>query len=151
VKLAKGPLQVGDVMQHGMAEHQVEAAVGQLQALGVTPHRGHGEPQLGGVAPQLRQHPGGDVHAHGRADHACLHEVEGEVARAGPDLQRPAERLRPAAQGLSQLGQDLVPAHGAEVDPPLGVVLGGGGVVVAGVDVADPGRGGGGRHERGEL
>ena len=78
-----------------------------------------------------------------------LDQVEREVAGAGADLQRVAEgRAVEPAERLDQLQPHLLLAGVAEVDAPLGVVLVGGGVVVAGVDVLDVlGRGGGrGRH-----
>ena len=116
------------------------------QRLGVAGHRRHRQAEPRGVALQRLEHPGGDVRAHGRAHDARLHQVQREVARAGADLQRAAERLGLAPQRLAQLGQHLVLADLAEVDAPLGVVVVRGGVVVAGVDVADLGRCGGSRH-----
>ncbi len=66
-------------------------------------------------------------------------------------ISRPSPKLRPSqpAERLGQLLAHLLLAGGAEVDAPLGVVLVGGGVVVAGVDVLDVlGRGGGGGRHR---
>ena len=83
-----------------------------------------------------------------------LEQVEREVAGAGADLQRVAEAARPASppSALRSFSRDLVLADRAEVDSPLGVVLVGGGVVVAGVDVLDVLGGGGeagmARHSR---
>src|SRR6185436_17793191 len=64
------------------------------------------------------------------------------------ELQAAVERPDPAVERLAQLAQHLRPADLAEVDAPLGVVVGGGAVEVAGVDVADLVRGIRGRaHE----
>ena len=114
--------------------------VRQRQLLGVARDGRDVEPEAARVALQHREHAGRDVAAHGAAHHAGLQQVEREVARAGADLQRAREGAGLAAERLAQLRHDLSPTDGAEVDSPLGVVLGGGRVVVAGVDVADLGR-----------
>ena len=68
-----------------------------------------------------------------------LQQVEREVAGAGADLERVAERARRLARRAPwrSFAPHLGLADLAEVDPPLGVVLAGGGVVVAGVGVLD--------------
>ena len=70
-------------------------------------------------------------------DHAGAQEVQREVAGPGADLQRAVEARRRAAERLAHLAEHLRAADLAEVDAPLGVVVGGRDVVVAGVDVAD--------------
>ena len=82
-----------------------------------------------------------------------LQQVEREVAGAGADLEAVAEaRAARPPSALASFWPHLLLAGGAEVDAPLGVVLVGGGVVVAGVDVLDVlRRGGGGGWHGAEL
>ena len=68
---------------------------------------------------------------------ARLHQVEREVAGAGADLQRAGERAGVAAEQLLDLAEHLRAPDLAEVDAPLGVVVGRRDVVVAAVDVED--------------
>ena len=80
------------------------------------------------------------------ADQPGEHQVEREVAGARADLQGALEAGGLAAERLAHLGGDLRLADVAEVDAPLGVVVVGRHVVVAGVDVADLLRVGKGCH-----
>jgi hypothetical protein len=154
-EFGEGLVEVGDVVEDGVAEDQVEAFVLEGQDLGLGLNRGHvlDAERVGGRRQPL-QHPGGDVGGGQPLDHAELDEVEREVAGARADLQRVAEgaALHPAER-LDQLEADLALADLAEVDAPLGVVLVGGRVVVAGVDVLDVlvGGGGGSWHRAGSL
>ena len=110
------------------------------------------QPELRRRRSQRVQHPGGDVGRGEALEAAQLHQVQREVAGAGADLQGMRERLRgPLPQRLDQLLPDLVAPDRPEVDAPLGVVLGRGGVVVAlltsrmcsAVAVGEAGMGGG--------
>src|SRR5206468_1344960 len=66
------------------------------------------------------------------------HQVQGEVARPGADLERALVALvKLRADQLAQLAEHLRLADLAEVDSPLGVIARGRDVVVARVDVAD--------------
>ena len=105
-------------------------------------------PRRAALRLQRVEHPGGDVGAHGVADHAGLQHVQAEVAGAGADLQRALEAAH-AAQRLGDLAEHLLAADLAVVDAPFGVVVGGRAVVVARVDGADLLRGGGGRGRHG--
>jgi hypothetical protein len=151
VELAEGRLEVGQVVQHRVAEDEVEGAVLEGQ-LGRVDRRGlHVEAEACGVALEHAQHPRRDVGA-GRALHAAVEqEVEREVAGAGADLERVAVARRVRAERLAQLAHDLLDPDRAELDPPLGVVRRGGVVVVAGVDVEDLLDGCRRRHSGGEC
>ena len=84
------------------------------------------------LARERAEHPGRDVGARRLADHAGAQQVQGEVARAGADLQRAvvaAVGSRRAA--LRSFAEHLLVADLAEVDAPLGVVVAGRHVVVA--------------------
>jgi hypothetical protein len=123
-------------MENGVAEYEVEALVGEKQLLGLGANRlGFDAEALSGGA-ERRQHSRRDVAGRQAPDDAELQEVEAEIAGAGADLERVAERTR-VADRLAQLAADLVLADLAEVDPPLAVVLVRRGVVVARVDVLD--------------
>ncbi len=125
------------MVQHRVAEHEVEALVGERQALGIGRCRGDVEPEALRVAGQRAQHARRDVAAGRPLDHAVLHEVQREVPGTRPDLEAVLEGAGVAAQELADLAQHLMAADLPEVDAPLGVVLAGGDVVIAGVDLAD--------------
>ena len=57
VKLGKRSAQVGQVVQDGVAEHEVKAPVRERQRLGVSPGGPHREPQTPGVGGQRGDHP----------------------------------------------------------------------------------------------
>ena len=138
------------MVQHGVAEDEVEALVLERQRGGVAGGGLDVEAEPGGVGLQRGEHAGRDVGAGGGADDARLQHVEAEVARAGADLQRARERAGPGAEQLGELADDLLLAVGGERDAPLGVVLVRRHVVVAAVDVEDLGLGRGGGHGRRE-
>ncbi len=125
------------MVEHRVPQHQIEAPIGEGQALGVGGHRAHIEPKALGVGAQSIQHPRRDVVAGRLLDHARAEQVEREVPRSRADLQRARVGPRMRTQDLAHLGDDLIVAELAEVDPPLGVVVIGCDVVVARVDVAD--------------
>src|SRR6185312_13814358 len=154
-EFGEGAVEVGDVVEDGVAEDEVEALVLEGQRLGLGGDGGDAADaeRVGGGA-ELLQHAGGDVGRGEALDDPELDQVEREVAGAGADLQGVAEGLAPAsAERLDQLQPHLLLAGVAEVDPPLGVVFVRRRVVVAGVDVLDVlgGGGGGGWHRRGTL
>jgi hypothetical protein len=125
------------VVEHRVAEHEVERAVGERQLGGVAGDRVDVEAEALGVARQRLQHAGGDVRAGGGAHDAGLHQVEREVAGPGADLERVRERPGSRAEQLLDLAQHLRAPLRAERDAPLAVVLGGRRVVVATVEVED--------------
>ena len=147
-ELAESARQVGDVVQHGVAQHEVEARVLEGQPLGVRDDGLHLQPKALGVGAQRGQHSGGDVRASRVLDQPGAQHVQREVPRPGADLQRARVAPGTRAQDLADLDADLLQPDVAEVDPPLGVVVVGGHVVVAGVDVADLLRGERWRHGR---
>jgi hypothetical protein len=110
-------------MQDRVPEDEVEALIGEGEALGVGCHGLDFETLLGGGGLQRRQHPRRDV-SRGRAlDHTQPQEVDREVTGAGADLQRVAEvQPSPPAECLSQLAQHLALAGRPEIDSPFGVV-----------------------------
>ena len=127
--------------------------VGEGQLLGVGAGRARLEPEPGGAVAQCREHARGDVGGREPVEQAALEQVEPEVPGARADLERVAQRLRgPGAERLRHLRPHLALAERPEVDPPLGVVVGGRRVVIAGVGVLDllGGRRRGGGH-RGRL
>jgi hypothetical protein len=151
-EFGEGLLEIGDVVQDSVAEDEIEALVLEGQLLGLSLDRLYLEAQALGGPRQLLQHPCRDVGGGEALDHAELQQVEREVAGAGADLQPRAEALAVASpQRLEQLCAHLFLPGVAEVDAPLGVVFVGRRVVVAGVDVFDVlrGGGGGGRHQPG--
>ena len=95
------------------------------------------KPERSALAARRREHARRDVAAGGLVDQAGAHHVQREVAGPRADLQRPRVVAGLAAERLAHLGEHLVVAELAEVDPPLGVVVIGRHVVVAGVYVAD--------------
>ena len=122
-----------------MAEDEVEALVLERQLLGLGAHRLDLEPEPLGRRRQRRQHPGRDVGRRRALDRAQLEQVEREVAgarRRSRARRRTAGRAS-APSALRELAAHLRLADVAEVDAPLGVVLGGRRVVVADVDVLD--------------
>ena len=98
---AEGALQVGDVVQHGVPEDQVEApsSKGSFSASAATVFTFR--PSSRRVLVQRRQHPRRDVGGGRPLDDAGLHQVEREVAGPGADLERVAER--PAGRAPSAL------------------------------------------------
>ena len=139
-------LEVGNVVQHGMADDQVKALVGERQALRVGDLRRDVEAELRGVCGERLEHPGRDVAARRVADQALEHQVEREIAGARADLERALEPRGRRAERLLELRAHLLAADRAEVDTPLGVVVLGRDVVVGGVRLADLLRGQHGRH-----
>ena len=96
-ELGEGAVEVGDVVEDGVAEDEVEALVLEGQRLGLG---GDGldasSPSASAVRRQPLQHPRRDVGRGQPLDQPELHQVEREVAGAGADLQRVAEgRPRP--------------------------------------------------------
>ena len=95
-ELAEGGVQVGQVVEHGVADHEVEGLV--LERQRSTPRRRRSRT----LDAQARR--GGREHARAcrarcrwpRAslDHAGAHQVEDEVAGAGADLERAPEARR---------------------------------------------------------
>ena len=138
-EFGEGAVEVGDVVEHRVPEHEVKAFVVEGQRLGLGDDRGDVvQSQARGGARQLLQHPGRDVGRGQPPDQPLLHQVEREVAGPGADLERVVEAIHlAAAERLDQLRPHLILADPAEVDPPLGVVLVRGRVVVAGVYVLD--------------
>jgi hypothetical protein len=137
LELHERALQVGDVVEHGVAEHEVEAVVRERQALGVGRFGLDVEPEALGVGGERLQHSGRDVAAGRFADQPGAHQVEREVARPRADLQRASEVAGLAAERLAHLRGDLAEAEIAEVDAPLGVVVVRRDIVVARVGVSD--------------
>ena len=125
------------MVQHGVAEHEVEALIGERQALGVDLLGLHLETEPLGVRAQRREHARRDVGARRFGDHPGAQQVEREVAGAGADLERACPAVGVVPDGLVDLDEHLLATDLAEVDSPLGVVVIRGYVVVARVDVAD--------------
>ena len=150
-ELGERAVEVGDVVQDRMAEHEVEGVVVERQVLGIAGDGLDGDADALRVGLQRVEHAGRDVGRDGLADDAVLQHVQREVARAGADLQRAAERRQRRAEQLVQLAADLVSADLAVVDAPLRVVVLGRRVVVARVDVADRLRAGGSSHAAASL
>ncbi len=120
-----------------MAEHKVEALILEGQALRIGRERVHLQAQALRVICERTEHAGGDVCAGRLFDDARAHQVEREIAGARADLQRAVIAARLGAERLLHLRAHLLRPMLAEIDPPLGVVVPGCDVVVAGVDVAD--------------
>ena len=139
-ELAERLLQVRDVVQHGVAEDDVERVVLERQPLGVAHDRldrGRQAEALGGGGQRL-QHPGRDVCCHHLVEPAVAQQVQREVAGAGADLEAASVRVRAvAAQRLVHLAEHLDGALAAEVDAPFGVVGVRREVVIADVRVQD--------------
>jgi hypothetical protein len=136
-ELRERAVQLRQVMEHRVPEDEVERRVLERQRRGVADRGLDVETEPAGVAPQRREHARRHVGADRRPHDALLHEVEREVAGARPDLQRAGERTGVGAEQLLDLAEHLGAADLAEVDTPLGVVLGRRHVVVAAVDVED--------------
>ena len=147
VELGERALQIGEVVQHRVAEHQVKARFCERERLRVGAGRPDAEAEPIGVDRERGQHPRRDVGARRLLDDARLEHVQAEVAGAGADLERTAvAAVEGGAEQLAQLAGHLRLSDLAEVDPPLGVVARRSDVVVARVDVADLIRGAGGRR-----
>ena len=58
MKLGERPAQVGQMMQDGMAEDQVEAGIGEWERLGLGPGGAYLQAETLGVAAQRGDHPG---------------------------------------------------------------------------------------------
>jgi hypothetical protein len=136
-ELAERGVEVRQVMQHGVAEDQVERIVGKRQRLGLGADGRHLEPELGRGCAQRVEHALRDVGGHGLADDAGTQQVQREVASAGADLERAVERPDRLPERLAQFADDMPPPLLLVGDSPLGVVLARCDVVVAGVDVLD--------------
>jgi hypothetical protein len=136
-ELAERGVQVRKVVQHGMAEDQIEGAVVEGQIGGVAGRGLDRQPEFLGRVLELSQHAGRDVGRHRLAHHAGAQQVQREVAGAGADLERPPIAPRLVPERLSELALDLRLADLAVVDSPLRVVVVGGEVVVADVRVPD--------------
>ncbi len=124
-------------MQDRVAEHEVEAVIGERQRLRVGGHGLDRQAQPLGVGGEARKHAWGDVAANRLVDQAGPHHVQCEITGPRADLERPRVVAGLAVKGLAHLGEDLIATELAEVDSPLVVVVIGGHVVVARVDVAD--------------
>ena len=135
VELGERAVEVRQVMQDGVAEHEVERLVVERQLGGVAGDGLDVQAEPLRIALERGQHPRADVGARGRAHHAGLQQVEREVAGARADLQRAAERPGSRAEQLGELAEHLAVPDLAERDPPLGVIGLGRHVVVAAVDV----------------
>src|SRR5580700_212323 len=120
-----------------MTQHQVEALVSERQALRIGWLSLHLQAEPRGVSLQRLEHARGDVAARGRPDQAGAKQVQAEVASSRADLERPRVVARLMTERLAYLGADLAEPQLAKVDPPLGVVVVGRHVVVAGVRIAD--------------
>ena len=94
MELGERPAEVRDVVEDGVSEDEVEALVGERQALGLGADRLDLESQPLGRRAQRRQHPGRDVGCRRALDRPELQQVEREVAGAGADLERVGERRR---------------------------------------------------------
>ncbi len=125
-------------MEHRVAENQVEGPIGEGKPLGVGDDGLDLDPQLVRVRLERPQHPRGDVGRRDPLDRPGVEQVQREIPRPGPDLERVPEGRRLAAERLLQLRGDLGTPGIGEVDPPLRVVRVGGEIVVPGVDVPDP-------------
>ena len=136
-ELGERALELGQVVQHRVAQHEVERPVLERERGRVREGRLHLQAEPLRVVAERLEHAGRDVGADRRPDHARLHQVEREVPGARPDLQRAPERAGSPAEQLLDLAEHLGPADVAEVDAPLRVVVGGRDVVVAAVDVED--------------
>ena len=81
-------------MQHRVSHDEVEAVVleGQLGSLAAAGLDVELEPR--GRLGELREHARGDVARHRPLDDACSHQVEREVTRSGPDLERARKARR---------------------------------------------------------
>ena len=89
MQLGERTVKIGKVMQHRVAEHEVEALIGERQIGGVGLLGSHAlEPEALGVGVERRHHSRRDVGAGRILDDAGLKQVEAEVARAGADLER---------------------------------------------------------------
>ena len=138
VKLVERAAEVGEVVEHRVAEHEVEALVGERQRLGIRAGRADIEAQALRIGRQRSDHPRRDVSARRLAHGPCLQQVQAEVARACTDLERPAEAtVELSSEQLAELPEHLSLSDGTEVDSPLGVVAFGCHIVVASVDVPD--------------
>jgi hypothetical protein len=145
-ELRERALERRQVVQHGVAEHEVEGRVVERELGGVAGGGLHLAPEPARVGLERLQHAGRDVGARRVLDDPGAEQVEREVAGARADLQRARVRAGRRAQQLGELAEHLRPADPAEVDAPLGVVVVGRDVVVAAVDVEDVVGGGGRGH-----
>ena len=134
------------MVEHGVAEHEIERLVVERQLRRVARDGLHLHPDVLGVPGERVQHPRSDVGAGRRPDHALLHQVDREVPGARADLERALERARRRPEQLAHLAQHLLASDLAEGDAPLGVVVACRGVVVTAVDVEDLGGGRGSGH-----
>jgi len=140
--------QVGQMVQHRVAEDDVERVVGEGEGGGVAAGGVRVHAETAGRFAQGVEHAGGDVGGRVLGDHARQREVQPEVAGSGADLQ-PARIGGQAARAkdLAQLAEHLGLTALAVVDAPLRVVVLSREVVVAhirGVNLLG-GRGGGHR------
>jgi hypothetical protein len=125
------------MVEHRVSQQQVERVILEGQRGGLASRCADAHAEARGRAVELVEHSLRDVGGHRLVDHAREEQVEGEVAGAGPDLERAPERPRVGPEGLSQLPEHLLGAALVVGDAPLRVVVRGGDVVVAGVDVLD--------------
>jgi hypothetical protein len=136
-ELAKGQVEVGQVVEHGVAEDEVERVVLEGEVRGLAGRRLDREPQLGRGALEAPQHSRRDVRGHRLAHHSGAQQVEREVAGTGSDFERALVVPWLVPERLAQLAGDLRLADLAVVDAPLRVVVLGREVVVADVGVPD--------------
>ena len=124
-------------MEHGVPEDEVERRVGEGELRGVGADGIDLDPESPGRRRELVEHPPRDVGGHRGLDHAGAEQVQREVAGPRADLEGPPEAQAALAERALQLGDDLGASLHAVRDPPFAVVVRGGDVVVAGVDVLD--------------
>jgi len=134
-ELPEGGRQVGQVVEHRVAEDQVERVVLERELRGLAGHGLDRHLQLGRRALEPAEHAGRDVGGHRLPHHARTKQVEREVPRARADLERALVPARLVTQRLAELAGHLRLADAVVVDPPLRVVVLGGEVVVADVEV----------------
>jgi SAM-dependent methyltransferase len=132
-----------------MPHHDVEAGAGKRQRGRLAAGRFDLEPELARARAERVEHARRDVGGGSALDHARPQEIDREVAGAGADLERVAERRRNPTERLGELVEHHPAGLVVEADVPLRVVVGGGAVVVGDVDRSDL-LGGGGGHCRAE-
>ena len=121
-ELGERSVEVRQVVEDGVAEHEIERLVLERKSLGVGLNRLDLEPEPLGGRREHVEHSGGDVDRGRLTDHAGAQQIEREVAGAGTDLERALVVAGLAAERLRELHQHLALARFAVVDRPLAVV-----------------------------